>query len=395
MDDFDKAMREGISKHGDYLFAVFPYTFYNKLSRTDVEAIKAYLDKIPAVHQENHDLDMPWPFRVRMLQSFWRFMFFDFYKGEFVPDKRKSDEWNRGAYLVEGLTHCAMCHTPINAMGSWKREYDLTGGSVGGYRAPNISASRLKDIPVEKVLEVFLHDKTLQGGQLQGPMLEVNHDSLRYLSLEDLKAIVTYIKTVESKMPPVPDHGTGEKAGKAIYTQYCAGCHNMGGGGAPKFGDSSQWEPLVAGGMSQVYTNAIRGINGMPPKGNCDSCTNEQINFAVDYIVKNSRGKSGGGSTSTQSMAASLTSLSRGKHIYEQVCSVCHKDGQLGAPRLGDKAAWTPLLKESLDVLIERAVRGYKAHPAMGACYLCSDADVISAVKYMAQEGGNGNYTLW
>jgi cytochrome c5 len=394
--EFDAAMRHGISADGSYLLPVFPYTFYNKLTKQDVLDIKAYMDKVPAVHEKNRALDMPFPFNVRILQSFWRFMFFDFYKGEFVPDPDKSAEWNRGAYLVEGLGHCAMCHTPVNALGSWQREYNLTGATIDGYRAPNISASRLKDVPTEKVLEVFLQDKTLQGGKVQGPMLEVNRDSLHYMTVADLTAIVTYLKTVESKMPPAPDNGTGEKAGKAIYTQYCAGCHTMGGGGAPKLGDATKWEPLVKLGMEPLYANAIKGVGGMPPKGNCDTCTDNQVKFAVDYIVKQSHGKGGAAaSAAAVNPAQTLTSLAKGKHIYEEVCSICHANGQLGAPRLGDKAAWAPLLQENIDVLVRRATNGYKGHPAKGACYLCSDADIISAVKYMAQESGTRNYQLW
>jgi cytochrome c5 len=395
-DDFDLSMRQGISPHGEYLFPVFPYVFYNKLSRQDVLDIRAYLEKVPAVHQDNLALDMPWPFKERMLQSFWRFMFFDAHNGEFVPDKRKSDEWNRGAYLVEGLGHCAMCHTPVNAIGGWQRQYDLTGGFVDGYYAPNISASRLKDVPVDKIVNVFLHDKGLEGGNIQGPMLQVNHDSLRYLSVADLRAIATYIKSVESIVPPTPDTGTGEKAGKAIYEQYCAGCHNMGGGGAPKFGDAGQWEPIVKLGMPQVYENAIKGIAGMPAKGNCSSCTDEQVKFAVDYLVKKSTGSGASSSgASSADVAQTVTSLERGKQIYDQVCSICHTQGQLGAPMLGDKKAWQPLLKQNLDILVDHSLKGYKGHPAKGACYQCSDADVISAVKYMAQQSGQGDYRLW
>jgi len=392
-DQFVQAMREGISAHGYYLLPVFPYPFYNKLTKQDILDIRAYLNKIPAVRQENRPLDMPWPFNMRILQSFWRFMFFDFHKGEYTPDSRQSDEWNRGAYLVQGLGHCAMCHTPVNALGAWKREYDLTGGFVDGYHAPNITASRLKDIPTQKVLDVFLHDKNLQGGQLQGPMLEVNHDSLRYLSIGDLTAIVTYLKTVESKTPPVMG-GTGDKAGQDIYDGYCAGCHNMGGGGAPKFGDAGQWQPRIKLGMNSLYQNAIQGIGGMPPKGNCDSCTDDQVKSAVDYIIQHSR-NGGSGVTASANSAESLTSLTRGKKVYEQVCTVCHTKGQLGAPRLGDVAVWKTLLKQNMDILMERAINGYKAHPPLGACYQCSDADVISAVKYMVQETGVGDYQLW
>lgn len=394
-DDFVRAVREGINPHGDYAFPVFPYPFYNKLSRQDVLDIRAYLNQVPAVRLANRKPDMPWPFNMRILQSFWRFMFFDFNKGEFVPDPAKSPEWNRGAYLVEGLGHCAMCHTPVNALGGWKRQYDYTGAAVEGYYAPNISASRLKNIPTEKVLDVFLKDTLLQGGPVKGPMLEVNHDSLRYLSKEDLAAMVTYLKTVQSKMPPAPVSGTGPNAGKGIYDKYCASCHAMGSGGAPKFGDAGQWAPVVQLGMPKVYQNAIQGIGGMPPKGNCDSCTDEQVKSAVDYIVNSSKSNSGSNSATAVDPSQMYTSLAKGKQVYEAVCTVCHSAGELGAPRLGDRMAWEPLLKQNLDVLIEHAIEGYRGHPAKGACYQCSDADIISAVKYMAQQSGTGDYRLW
>lgn len=393
-EDFIKVMREGISPHGDYYYPVFPFVYFNKLSRQDVIDIKRYLHAIPAVKEANRPLDMPFPFNIRTLQSFWRFMFFDFQKGEFIPDERKSPEWNRGAYLVQGLGHCAMCHTQLNALGAAKTKYNLAGGFVDGYAAPNISASGLKDFTTQQVVDVFLKDVKPRGGKVQGPMLQVNHDSLRYLSIEDLTAIVTYLKTVQSELPPVKA-ASGSDAGKGIYEQYCAACHTSGGGGAPKLGDAAAWSPLAKLGTSKLYTNAIHGIAGMPPKGNCDSCTDDQIKQAVDYIL----GKSGSGEGKAAAPAApsaqSITSIARGKQVYEQVCSVCHNQGQLGAPKLGDAQAWSPIMQNTFDVLVDRAVHGYKGHPAMGACYKCTDADIISAVKYMAQESGTGDYRLW
>lgn len=394
-DDFVQAMREGIAPDGSYYYPVFPFVAFNKFTRQDVLAIKAYLESIPAVHQKNIPLDMPFPFNVRLTLSFWRFMFFDFQKGTYRYNERQPPEWNRGAYLVEGPGHCSLCHSPLNMLGAPKARFYLAGGFIEGYSAPNITAYRLKDVPVEKIVAVFQKDQKINGGKVQGPMLQVNHDSLKYLSVADLRAIATYLKTVESELPPAPDHGTGEKAGKAIYEQYCAGCHNMGSGGAPKFGDVSQWTPRLKLGLEQVYSNAIKGIGGMPAKGNCDSCTDDQIKMTVDYIVNHSHGEAGAAAASTVNPAQSFTSLERGKRIFDSVCSVCHRDGQLGAPRLGDKTAWAPLLKENVDVLVERAIDGYKGHPAMGACYPCSDADVISAVKYMVQQGGTGDYRLW
>lgn len=397
-DQFDIAMREGISPQGEYYFPAFPFPYFNKLTRQDVDDIYAYLMAIPSVHEPNIPLDMPFPFRVRLLQSFWRFMFFDFNKGEFIPDARKSEEENRGAYLVQGLGHCAMCHSPLNPLGAVKHRYELAGGFIDNYHAPNISASRLKDVPTETVLKVFLQDTLLSGGRVKGPMLQVNHDSLRYMTRQDLTDIVTYLKTVDSEIPPPPKTGSGEKAGKAIYQNYCAGCHAAGGAGAPKFGESKAWTPVVKQGMDTVYKNAIQGIREMPAKGNCQTCTDEQIKLAVDYIIKRSGVTPGedSGLTNNASMTpVDLTSLARGRDVYQQVCSVCHDKGQLGAPKLGDQSAWKPLMQENIDSLTYHAIHGYKGHPPKGACYHCTDADIIAAVKYMAQESGTGDYKLW
>src|SRR5204862_4961728 len=115
---FIKAMHEGISAEGSYYFPVFPYPNFNKISKSDLLAIKAYLDALPPVHQKDRAPNMPWPFRWRFLQLGWRLLFFDFHKGTFVPDSHRSEQWNRGAYLVQGLGHCGMCHTPLNFLGA-------------------------------------------------------------------------------------------------------------------------------------------------------------------------------------------------------------------------------------------------------------------------------------
>lgn len=395
--EFDRALRQGISEKGHFYYPVFPFPYFNKLSTQDVQAIFSYLKAIPAVKQKNIPLDMPFPFRWRELLRFWRFMFFDFNKGTFTADPGKSVEWNRGAYLVQGLGHCGMCHSPLNPLGAPIRKYEYAGGFVEGYHAPNISASGLKGVPAEKVLDVFLNDKMIHGGDIHGPMLQVNHDSLRYLSREDLTSIVSYLRSVNSKVPPATRIATGPETGEGVYKKYCAGCHNMGAG-APRLGDSATWTALVKLGMPQLYQNAITGIRGMPPKGGCSSCNDEQVKAAVDYIVKESTGE---GAKQTAAAAAapalkSQTSLERGQQVYNQVCSICHNEGLLGSPKLGDQTAWTPLLKLNLDVLVQRSINGYKKHPPRGACYHCSDGDIIAAVKYMAQASSKGNnYQLW
>jgi cytochrome c5 len=396
-EDFDKAMREGRVPHGTFYYPAFPYPYFNRMTRQDILDIKAYLFALPPVNKKNYDNDMIFPTNIRLLQSFWRLMYFDFQKGEFKPDLAKSPQWNRGKYLVDGPGHCSLCHTPLNFLGAPKSDYYLTGGFVDGYYSPNITSARFANTPVEKIVNVFLKDELTEGGKVQGPMLQVNHDSLRYLSRADLESIAIYLKSVKSKTPPQRKPITGPDAGQKIYETYCAGCHNMGAGGAPKFGDGGDWAPRVQKGMQQLYTNAIKGIGGMPPKGMCTSCSDTEIQEAVKYIVDNSKSKGEAKAVAAPPSGAALTSLSRGQLVYQNVCSICHADGRLGAPKLGDQLIWEELLdKRGMDGLFKTALNGYKGHPKMGACYDCSDTDVIAAVKYMVQISvPSGNFNLW
>lgn len=398
--DFLRAMKHGVSPDGSYYFPVFPYPYFNKMTDEDVLAIKAYLFAMPPIEKENKPVEMGIPFRWRFMQLGWRMLFFNFYKGELKPDPTKSAAWNRGRYIVEGPGHCSMCHTPMNFLGAPKRKYYLTGGMVDGFYAPNISSTGLKDHTIKEVVNVFLEDRAVTGGKIAAkPMLEVNHDSLDYLTKEDLDAVALYIKSVVSKVPPTPKR-TGKvdlSVGKEIYNKYCVGCHATGAGGAFKYGDVAAWQPLVDKGLNTLYKNAIAGIGNMPPKGNCATCSTAEIQATVDYIVQPilSGDKQAATTVSKPTVKQPKATLALGKKVYTKVCSVCHDQGQLGAPKIGDKQAWKKLVAQNMDVLINRAIKGYKWHPARGACYKCSDTDIIAAVKYMVQESSDGDYRLW
>lgn len=398
-EEFVRALREGISPTGSFYFPVFPYIYFNKLTNEDALAIRAYLNAIPPVQKANRKVDMPWPFSWRFGQLAWRMLYFYPHRDTYQYDNHKSPEWNRGKYLVTGLGHCGMCHSPLNFLGAEKKQYYLTGGFVDGFYAPNITSTSIANTPVKEVVEVFLQDKLIGGGDVQGPMLEVNHDSLKYLDFPDLANIVEYLQTVKSKVPPKPKRsGTVSLVvGEQIYSTYCTGCHTYGAGGAPKIGDTAAWAPLIQSGLNTLYKNAMTGIGGMPPKGTCSSCSLTEIQSAVDYIVSKSKGA--GAVPGAQAAAAppSPTSVEIGKQIYNRVCAICHNQGQLNAPKLGDKAAWQPILdNNSMDVLFSRAIKGYKDHPPRGSCYDCSDADIIAATKYMVQQSKTeGDYELW
>lgn len=392
---FIKAVREGIAPDGQYYYPAFPYYYFNKISTDDLLAIKAYLDSIPAVYQENRENTMIFPFNWRFLQLGWRVLFFMSHKtGPYKIVPHQSSQWNRGAYLVQGLGHCGMCHTPSYNLLSESlplaapiEKYDLIGAKVQGFLAPNITKGNLGSISDAEVDDVFMKDELIGGGKVEGPMLEVNRDSLHYLTPEDRLAIITYLKTVQSKTPPKPKGSVG----KVIYEGYCSGCHASGAGGAPKYGDANNWDPILSKGMSVIYHNAIHGIGGMPAKGTCISCSDGDIQQAVDYMIESVKGKKARPASETKKLT-----LVDGKRIYEENCSVCHAVGFKGAPKPGDKSAWIPIIHRGFLHTYLDVLTGDRGHIPRGACPTCTDDELLVAVKYMMQESAtNNDYTLW
>ncbi len=393
--DFLRAMKHGIAPDGSYYFPVFPYTSFTKMTDADVLAIKAYLNVVPAVEQVNLDPDMPIPFRWRFGQLFWRTLFFR--KGDYQPDSTHSEQWNRGAYLVQGAGHCGMCHTPLNFLGAPKMKYNLAGGQVEGFIVPSINATALAQVDSKEIVDVFLHDHRIGGGTLAAkPMLEVNHDSMSLLSESDLTSIAVYLKSVKSETPPVEKvSGSASEVGKKIYEKYCQACHTTGAGGSPKLGDAAAWEPRLKAGIAEVYSKAIKGFGAMPAKGTCITCSDEDIHHAVDYLVGQAAA-SGEAKPAKPVKELPKATLALGKQVYDKVCSVCHDAGKLNAPKIGDQHAWAPLIDKNFDVLVTNSIKGYRAMPPRGACYDCSDTDIIAAVKYMVQQSkSSGDYLLW
>lgn len=400
-DQFVKAMREGVGPDG-FAYPAFPYLYFNRMTDDDLKALFAYLNAIPAVKTIKKENTLFWPISWRFTQLGWRMMFFYHQKkGPYVDDPSKSKAWNRGSYIVNGPGHCSMCHTqsyylfsPKYALGAPMNKYFLAGGMVDGGHAPNITSKLMKGVPTDDIVNVFMNDELIGGGKIaQAAMLEVNHDSLKHLKRSDLEAIATYLKTVVSKDRPV---ASGSDAGKSIYSTYCTGCHTTGAGGAPKLGDKTAWEPLIKQGMDTLYNNAIHGINAMPPKGTCSSCTDQQIKDAVKYIVD--QAESGTASGPSVAPAMKPLTLADGKRVYDKYCSVCHTPGStyLNAPALGDKQAWAPLIKQGMVNLFLNVTHGHGNMAPKGGCTTCTDADLVAATKYMVHESkSQGNYTLW
>lgn len=396
--DFIRAMHDGINPQGEPYFPVFPYLWFTKVSKEDLLAIKAYLASIPAVHQKNKEPDAIWPFSSRKSLYGWRMLYFK--PGYYKYNPEHSAAWNRGAYLVEGLGHCAMCHTPINLMGAPKTQFNLSGAFIEGFYAPNITGEGLSTAGVNQITHVFDETELINdAGVVRGPMADVDHDSLKYLPKKDLQAIAVYLQTVKSDKPSAVFGAMGKQnlaEGERVYEKRCAMCHDSGAVGAPRLGDTPNWSLRIEQGKDTLYRHAINGYNNMPPKGGCDTCSDAAVRAAVDYILANSFGASGRENVAIAADAPKPLTLADGKQIYQKSCSVCHDDGKLGAPKLGDKTRWAPLIKQNMDVLFENTIKGIGNMPRKGGCPLCTNSEIEAAVKYMVEESKTtGNYSLW
>lgn len=396
--DFIRALKEGRDPQGRNYFPVFPFVYFSKITDEDAKALYAYFMSIPAVSLKNKDL--PFPFGVpgaRLSLWGWNLLFFYPDNDPFTIDASKSSQWNRGKYIVDGLGHCSMCHTPLNPLGAPKKRYYMTGGFIDGYWAPNISKFGLESATHAQVAEVFSKNQLINNaGPVAGPMAEVNYNSLRHLTEEDQLAIATYLKTVVSEEPNglKPSNAAPTLTrGKQVYQKACVICHQEGIMGAPVIGDASNWyNRLKSSGLKGLYRNAIRGYNSMPVKGACVTCSDNDIIASIDYILNASLTRA---QWSDVKKSGAEKFPINGMIVYNEHCAGCHNDGKSGAPKLGDKAVWKPLLDKNLDVLIQNTINGEK-HVKNGGCEKCTTKEIISAIKYMAsQSKTEGNYSLW
>jgi cytochrome c5 len=402
--DFLKVMNQGIRPDGSNSFPAFPYVYFNRVSESDLKDIWAYLKVVPAVVRENQGNTLPFPMNLRLAQYTWKIPFFYPDRGEFVADTSKSDAWNRGAYIVEGLGHCSMCHTPMNLLGASKKKYYLTGSLIDGYWAPDITRRGLETARRYQVADVFHEGELInKAGNVRGPMADANHNSLQYLTDDDALAIAEYLKSVQSKQPRnLPRQKAGQPRlvrGEQVFWNACDVCHVDGQAGAPRIKDADNWwRRLEANPISALYRNAIHGFNNMPARGACVTCNNEDVEAAVDYIIKKTLTASQWREYTNKVTLprARTTDRATGQTVYRSSCATCHDKGQLGAPVLGDRQQWNALLQRNFDVLLHNTLQGYNGMPAKGGCTSCTGEEVIAAVKYMAEQAQpNKDYSLW
>ena len=272
-DEFYRMMHTGVSRNGELLYPAMPFASYTKVTRADSDAIYAYLMSVPPVKQRNRPHELKFPFNNRDLLLGWRTLYFR--EGEYVPDARQSAQWNRGAYLVQGLGHCAMCHTAINALGGSSESKAFEGGMIPNqnWYAPSLTSNReagLGDWEIKDIADL-LQVGVSHRGAVYGPMAEVVYNSLQYLTDEDARAMAVYLKALpqrDSEPPPTSQARLVDPAvmetGRKVYEKQCALCHGAEGKGHPPA------YPPLAGNQSITMASPVNSIRmvlngGYPP----------------------------------------------------------------------------------------------------------------------------------
>jgi mono/diheme cytochrome c family protein len=204
--DFVTAMVKGTSPDGQHLYPAFPYASYQHARLTDLRDLFAYLKTLPAVQDKSKPHELPFPFNIRRTLGGWKFLFLD--GRPFQPDPTKDAVWNRGAYLVHSLSHCAECHSPRNALGGIVESQRFAGGPepTGEGWVPNITQKGLKSWSVEQIEKLLETGDTPDGDTIGGEMAKVVSNTSKLIAA-DRRAIATYIKS----LPPVDGPKQPEK----------------------------------------------------------------------------------------------------------------------------------------------------------------------------------------
>lgn len=234
---FYRALHDGVAPDGSRYYPAFPYPNFTKITRDDVNAIRAYLATLTPVRNARRPLELRWPLNYRVTMRAWNLLFFR--PGTFQANPQKSEPWNRGAYLVEGAAHCGACHTPKNIFGADKRGQAYGGGLIEGWFAPRLDGSDrsgLKSWSAEDIAE-YLSSGRNGRSHAGGLMAEVVVNSTAKMSDADIRAIAVYLKDLPAGAPEpalTPPPPAEMAAGKAVYARACIACHEADGSGAPR-----------------------------------------------------------------------------------------------------------------------------------------------------------------
>ena len=280
LQEFDRAVRQGIAKDGHRLYPAMPYPSYAKLTDADVKSLYDYFMRaVPPVHQVNQRPEVPLYLSPRWPLAIWNTFFTD--SIGFTPDPQKDAQWNRGAYLVEGLGHCGACHTPRGwamqekALDSRDSSF-LSGNNLDDWYAPSLRqdlATGLGRWSQEDIVQ-FLKSGSNGHGSAYGSMRDVINNSTPYLTDADLTSIAVYLKSLPASATETAYaydgntaaallSGRDEAVGSALYASNCQSCHRETGAAAPPFVPALAGNPTVLAADAASLINIV--LNGSAP----------------------------------------------------------------------------------------------------------------------------------
>lgn len=299
---FADALRKGVRGDGSQLYPAMPYTAYAKLTDEDVAALYAYfMQGVQPVDVKPEATALPFPFNLRFSMAAWNLLFLD--TKPFQPDAKQSDEWNRGAYLVQGLTHCSTCHTPRNVLMAEQQDKNLQGASLGTWFAPDITAATLQGQPhwTRAMLAQYLATgHASNGATAGGPMLEAIDKSFSRMTPEDRQAIASYLLPQDATAAepaqikpwtPVEGDDTPQAVlseGAQIYRNNCASCHNLTGQGLNGLPALQNHPVLNKPNADNVAMAVLQGVwpeHGQGMIGFAGELNDHQIAAVTNYVM--------------------------------------------------------------------------------------------------------------
>ncbi|MFZ6863282.1 c-type cytochrome [Undibacterium sp. Ji67W] len=315
--DFWRALHFGKGRDGRLLYPAFPYPNYTQVSRTDADAMFAYLKSIPAVSQIAPSHQLAFPYNQRVLLSVWRTLYFK--PHVFEATSAQSSSWNRGAYLVNGLGHCSACHSSRNLLGGNGGTQDLDGGAMPGITWYAPSLLRMNEAHLATLSETessHLFNRAIaNNAAMSGPMAEVFANSLQHLTANDREAMTLYLRSLASKPDSIqkyrPEYSQQVftkmmEKGAVLYKAHCADCHGNTGEGVSGIypalkQNNSVTMPGIANAIRIILTGGFPPVSrqyarpyGMPPFGSL--LDDNEVALVLTYI-RNSWGNQAGAVT--------------------------------------------------------------------------------------------------
>jgi mono/diheme cytochrome c family protein len=249
-DQFYRALHDGIAPGGKHLYPALPYPHFTIVSRQDADAILAFLKTVPAVRYAPPANRLPFPVDIRASLIGWNAL--NFSPHGFRGNPAQSPQWNRGAYLVEGLGHCGACHTPKNLLGAELNHEAFRGALVENWFAPDLTENPRTGLGRWSASDIVQYLRTGRNAHANasGLMGEVVAYSTSLLSDSDLSAIATYLKSLAPSptlSSAAPD-AAAMRSGSAIFFDACTACH-LGGGK----GQAGMFPPLQGSAVVQQH----------------------------------------------------------------------------------------------------------------------------------------------